>query len=151
MGNPSRPIQREAVARLRGDAPLATLLGSPTNPPGAIFDNGGAATNSPYPLIIVWPILSESGTALSMGTDAVDVYVQISVWTQSGGVDAGFDEAEQIAARIYGLFQPPADPLDLSGYGFTNFFLLFQNQIPGEQDDGQTQKIDMRFKLMNVG
>lgn len=146
MALPTIAIQTAALTRLRGDSTLAALLGNPATPPGKIFDDGGVPTLTAYPLVIVWPLLTEKGTTFAMGSDANDTYIQVSVWSQSGET-GGMASARAIASQIHELLDGKG--LDLSASGFNNFFLLFDNeQADGEQDDGLTQKIDHRYKLM---
>jgi len=92
--------------------------------------------------------LSQSGEALSFGTDAVDSFVQTSVFTQVGA-SGGFSQARGIAARIYALMNENA--LDLSLSGFNQYLLLFDNEQEVPQADGITQMIATRWKLQTQG
>ncbi|HEV2583780.1 MAG TPA: DUF3168 domain-containing protein [Ktedonobacteraceae bacterium] len=149
MALPNGAIMNALITRYRADTALATLLGNPTNPPGAIFDGGGGVpTNQPFPYIAVYIPTSQSGTTLAMDQDAVDSYVQVSVFTQPGA-GGGMKQARDIIERVYALTQPPAPPLDLSASGFAQFFLLFENEqeVPPNQD-GLTPMIAHRYHLM---
>lgn len=140
MGLPTGEIQAALVTRLRGDTTLQGLLSSAT----AIFDEGGVPINTAFPYIATYTITSQSGTALAMGTDAVDTFIQVSIFT----VYVGFKQARSIAKQVYALLQEK--PLTLTG-GFTNFFLLFDNEQELEEPDGITQQIVHRYKLMTTG
>lgn len=79
-----------------------------------------------------------------MGTDGVDTFIQVTMFTQYGG----FSQARGIAKQVYSLLHKQA--LTLSG-GFTNFFLLFDNEQELEESDGLTQQAVHRYKLMTQG
>lgn len=147
MAIPTGAIMGALIARLRGDATLAGLLGNPVNPPGAIFDGGGGVpTNTRMPYIAVYVPTSQSGTTLAMGQDAVDSFVQVSVFTQPGA-GGGLEQARTIIKQVYELMHPK--PLDLSASGFAQFFLLFQNeQEQPPNQDGLTPMIAHRYHLM---
>lgn len=147
MGLPDGLIEGAFMARYRGDSTLQGLLGNPADPPGQIFDASAVTTLTSFGYVVVYPIATTIGTALSMGQDAKDTYVQVSIYTQTAG--GGMKQARDIAAQIDELTNGKA--LDLSGSGFTNFFLLFDNKQERPQNDGLTQSIDLRYKLMTVG
>lgn len=148
MGLPTAAIQTALIARYRGDVTLQNLLGNPTNPPGAIFDAEGVPTSQVFPYVVVYPISSQQGTAIAMGLDSVDTYVQVSTLTQTGA-SGGFGQARGIAAQIYELTQ--TKPLNLTASGFQQFFLMFDNEqeLPGQ--DGITQQIVHRYHLKTQG
>lgn len=148
MSLPTGAIQTAFIARLRGDATLQALLTGSTAPTWNIFDSGGVPVGQPFPYIVAFPILSQSGEDLSFGTDAVDAFVQSSVFTQSGA-SGGFSQARGIAARIYTLMHENA--LDLSLNGFNQYLLLFDNEQEIPQADGITQLIATRWKLQTQG
>lgn len=147
MAMPNGEIMAALITRLRADTTLVGLLGNPANPPGAIFDGGGGVpTNTPFPYIAVYIPTSQGGTTLAMGQDAVDSFVQISVFTQPGA-GGGMKQARDIIKQAYKLTQ--AEPLDLSASGFAQFFLLFQNAQEQEPtQDGLTPMIAHRYHLM---
>lgn len=143
MGLPTGEIQTAVIAKLRGDATLQGLLTGAVTPYWSIFDEGGVPTNQAFPYVATFPIMTQSGTALTMATDATDVFLQISVYTQAGG----FKSARAIAKQVYTLINRQS--LTLAG-GFTNFFTLFEN----EQElamEGVTQGVVHRYKLMTQG
>ncbi len=142
MSLPTGEIQTALVARYRDDSTLQGLLGNPINPPGAVFDQGGVQTNQPFPYLVVYEITSISGTTLAMGQDAVDSYIQVSVFTQAGGLS----NARAIAKQVYALTQ--VKPVDLSASGFAQFFVLFENEQQKEEPDGLTQQIIHRYHFM---
>lgn len=147
MSMPTGEIMAALIARYRGDATLQELLGNPTNPPGSVWDGGGGVpTNAPMPYIAVYIPVSESGTTLAMGQDAVDSYVYVSAFTQPGA-GGGMKQARAIMKQVYELTQ--TEPLDLSASGFAQFFLLFQNaQEQPPNSDGLTPMIAHRYHLM---
>jgi len=148
MTLPTGAIQTAFIARLRGDVTLQSLLVGSTAPTWSIFDSGGVPVGQPFPYVVLFPILSQSGEALSFGTDAVDSFVQTSVFTQVGA-SGGFSQARGIAARIYALMNENA--LDLSLSGFNQYLLLFDNEQEVPQADGITQMIATRWKLQTQG
>lgn len=148
MAVPTGAIQAAFIARLRGDTTLQGLLTGSTTPTWSIFDSGGVPVSQPFPYIVVFPILSQIGEDLSLGTDAVNTFVQTSVFTQTGA-SGGFFQARGIAARIYALMHEKA--LDLSSSGFNQYLLLFDNEQEIPQADGITQLIATRWKLQTQG
>lgn len=148
MALPTGAIQAAFIARLRGDTTLQGLLTGSTSPTWNIFDSGGVPVGQSFPYVVVFPILSQSGEALSFGTDAVDSFVQTSVFTQVGA-SGGFSQARGIAARIYILTHENA--LDLSSSGFNQYLLLFDNEQEIPQADGITQMIATRWRLQTQG
>ncbi|BCL83175.1 DUF3168 domain-containing protein [Ktedonobacteria bacterium brp13] len=145
MALPTGAIQTAFLSRYRADVPLQGLLVGSATPTWNIFDEGGVPTNQPFPYGVVFPITSQSGTALVMGRDGVDTYIQVSVFTQAGG----FAQARAIIARIYYLTHQK--PLDLLLSGFSQFFLMFDNEQEQQQSDGITQQIVHRYKLFTQG
>lgn len=147
MSFPNGLIQAAYLARYRGDAPLAGLLGNPANPPGAIFDANGPPANTSFPYVILYQIETTVGTTLAMGQDAVDTYMQVSVFTSAGGASGGMKQARDIIARIYDLTH--TRPVDLLAQGFAQFFALFQNgqELPPKEGDVVAQIVH-RYKLM---
>jgi hypothetical protein len=145
---PTGAIQTAFIARLRGDATLRGLLVGSTTPTWNIFDSGGVPVGQSFPYVVVSPILSQSGEDLSFGTDAVDTFVQSSVFTQTGA-SGGFSQARGIAKRIYDIVHEKA--LDLSLSGFSQYLLLFDNEQELPQSDGITQLIATRWKLQTQG
>jgi len=148
MGLPTGEEQTAIITRLRGDGTLQGLLGSPVNPPGAVFDASGIAVNQPFPYIGVFPITSARGTAKAFGSDAVDSIVQVSIFTNVAAPDAGFAQARAIAKQVYSLLQERA--LSLSG-GFHNFFIQFLTEQELSEADGLTQHIVQRYQLKTQG
>ena len=144
MGYPTGEIEAAAIARLRGDSTLAGLLGTPTNPPGAIYDAGAVPTNAAFPYVVAQPILTQEGMLLSFGLDAKDVFVQITAFTKY----PGFSQARGLTKRICALFDN--QPLTLSG-GFTNVLLQFEDAH--EQEDGETgiRWIPVKFRCWTQG
>lgn len=140
MGLPTTEIETAAITRYRADTTLTAQLASTI----AVYDEGAVPPGQAFPYITVSTITSQSGTALVFGTDAIDTWLQIAVYTQA----RGFAVARQIAKRVYTLTQQQS--LSLAN-GFTNFFLLFERQQEREQPDGLSQQVTMRFKLMTQG
>lgn len=145
MALPTASIQTGFITRLRASTDLRSALVGSISPEWSMYDQGGVPTNQAFPYVAIFPITSGSGTALAMRTDAVDTYVQVSIFTQSGG----FAQARNIAKIIYSLLQKQA--FDLSGDGFNQFFLLFDYEQELMQADGITQMIVHRYKLMTTG
>lgn len=148
MALPTAEIQTGFITRYRSDIPLQGLLVGSVAPTWSVFDAEGVPTGQSFPYVVVQPITSQSGTALTMGLDAVDTYIQVSVVTQTG-VTGGFAQARAIAKQIYKLTH--LKPLDLSSNGFSQFFLMFENESELTQSDGMTQMITHRYKLMTQG
>jgi len=109
-----------------------------------VFDEGAVPPGQAFPYLTVSTITSQGGTALAFGTDAVDTWLQVAVYTQARGFAVG----RQIAKRVYTLTQQESFALS---NGFVNFFLLFEHQQERQQPDGLSQQITMRFKLMTQG
>lgn len=147
MGLPTIAIQTAAITRYRADTPLQGLLGG-SSPLYNIFDENGAPPNTPFPYIVTYPLSDKRGTALTFGLDAVDTVFQISVYTQQGA-SGGMAAARAVVKRIYDITHKK--PFDLSSAGFTNFFLLFDNDQVVPTQDGITQEIAVKFELMTQG
>ena len=145
MALPDGEIQAGLIARYRADAPLQGLLVGATAPEWSIYDQDGVPTGKVFPYVMLFPITSQLGTALAFGTDAVDTSMQVGVFTQAGG----FAQARAIVKQIYKITQ--GKPLDLSADGFNQFFLLFDDKQELPQEDGITQHIAVRWKLMTQG
>jgi hypothetical protein len=143
MGYPVAAIQIAIIARLRGDATLPGLLTGAVTPEWSIYDADGIPTNKLFPYIGTFPITNQVGSDLAFGTDAMDTWQQVSVFTKS----KGFAQARAIAGRIYGLLDQKG--LDLSASGFNQYFLLFNQDQ--ELGDGIYQHIPMRFALRTQG
>lgn len=144
MGLPVGEIQTAAITRLRADVTLQGLLVGAVSPRWSIFDPGGVPNSQPFPYITVSEITGKVGTALAMGTDAADIYLQVSVFDQN----LGFSRSRSIAKQAYSDLNKQS--LTLSG-GFTNFFILFDNYQEVPESDGLTEHIATRFKTMNQG
>jgi hypothetical protein len=140
MGLPTAEIEAAAIARYRNDSTLTAQLASTT----AIFDEGAVLTGQAFPYLTVSTITSQSGTALVFGTDAVDTWLQVAVYTQARGFAVG----RQIAKRVYTLTQQESFSL---ADGFVNFFTLFEGEQARQQPDGLSQQVTHRYKLMTQG
>ena len=147
MSLPTIAIQQAAILRYRADTTLRGLLGGVT-PIWKIFDEGGAPTNTTFPYMVLGVISSASGTALSFQIDAVDATLQTSFFTQVGA-SGGYATVRALTKRVYDLTHKK--PFDLSASGFTNFFLLFENEGIVQPNDGITQEMAVRFHLMVQG
>lgn len=152
MTLPTPVIITAAITRYRNDATLQGLLGSPTHASKSVFDEDGAPVNYPFPYIVCSIPTEQTGTALVMGMDGVDSYLQVGVFTQTGA-SGGFAQARGIATQVYNLMFSGGRPVpfDLSASGLNQFFCLFQDQRPVPQPDGITQMIAQRYKLMTQG
>lgn len=144
MGLPVGEIQTAAITRLRADVTLQGLLTGAVSPRWSIFDPGGVPTNQAFPYMTVFEITGKTGTALAMGKDATDVYLQLSVFDQN----FGFSRARTIAKQAYSDLQENA--LSLAN-NFVNFFILFDNYQELMEADGLTSHIAIRMKTMNQG
>jgi hypothetical protein len=140
MGLPTAEIETAAITRYRADNTLTAQLASAT----AVFDEGAVPNGQAFNYVTVSTITSQGGTALVFGTDAVDVWLQVAIYTQVRGFAVG----RQIAKRIYQLTQQQSFSL---ADGFTNFFLLFEREQERQQSDGLSQQITHRYKLMTQG
>jgi Protein of unknown function (DUF3168) len=148
MSLPTIAIQTAMISRYRGDTTLQGLLVGSTTPLWSVFDQEGVPVSTAFPYIVLFPITSQSGTSLSFGTDAVDTFMQVSIFTQVGA-SGGFSQARSIAKRIYDITQMKA--LDLSSSGFNQYLLLFDNEQEVPQGDGITQLIAHRYRLETQG
>ena len=144
MGLPVGEVQTAIITVLRGDSTLQGLLGNPTNPPAGIYDSGGALTNTAFPYVAVQPITGKVGTLLVMGTDATDIYLQVSVFTKYGG----FSQARSIMKQVYSLLNQKS--LTLTG-GFNNPLTLLDNYQEIENGEAGVEQITVRFKLYTQG
>lgn len=140
MGYPVAAIQTAIIARLRGDTTLRGLLVGGSAPEWNVFDADGVPVNQPCPYIVTFPITNQSGEDLAFGTDAVDTYQQVSIFTQS----RGYAQARAIAARVYALLHEQA--LDLSASGFNQYLLIFDSDQE-LSEDGINQHIPQRYEL----
>lgn len=145
MSLPTAAIQTAAITRYRADTPLQGLLVGSVSPTWSIYDQMGVPTNTVFPYLVVFPITSQIGAAIAFGLDSVDTYIQVSAYTQAGG----FAQARAIIKRIYDITHEKA--FDLSGSGFNQFSLMFDNEQEQPQQDGITQAIHHRYKLMTQG
>ena len=148
MGLPTAAIMTAAILRYRADITLRGLLVGSTAPTWNIFDADGMPVNQPFPYVVISIPVEQSGAGLVMGTDGVDSYLYASTFTQTGA-SGGCAQARGIAAQLYYLTHPK--PFDLEASGFSQFFCLFQDKHEVPQQDGITQMIVQRFKLMTQG
>lgn len=148
MALPTLAIETAALARMRGDSTLQSLMTSGSTPLYSIYGFDGVPTNQAFPYIAAGVPTTQNGIAETMDMQASDAFLQVSVLTQTGP-DGGFAIAWAIANRIHTLFHRKA--LDLSASGFSNFFCALENALEQPQADGITQHIPMRFKLLNQG
>lgn len=148
MALPTLAIETAALARMRGDSTLQSLMTSGSTPLYSIYGFDGVPTNQAFPYIAAGVPTTQAGSAETMSTPGKDVRLQISVLTQTGP-DGGFAQAWGIANRIDDLFNRKA--LDLSASGFSNVFILFESAPELPQPDGITQHIPITFKLMTQG
>jgi hypothetical protein len=145
VGYPVPAIQIAIIARLRGDTTLRGLLVGSAAPEWNVYDADGVPVNQPCPYVVTFPITNQSGEDLSIGTDAVDTYQQISIFTES----KGYAQARAIAKRVYDLFMPNKT-LDLSGDSFNQYTLFFDSDQELDED-GINQHIPQRYKLQTQG
>jgi hypothetical protein len=148
MADPTGAVQVALIAKYRNDAPLQGLMTGASAPEWNIFDKGGSGQIVPvFPYVYVHPITSQIGTALALGTDAMDLFVQVDAYTKY----QGFSQARAIASRLYQLTHGPiAGALSLSG--FVNVSTLFDNrQELEEEEDGDIQHIADRYKILTQG
>lgn len=148
MSFPNGAIEAAAISRMRGDTALQLLMTSTTQSPWNIFDFDGVLTNTPFPYIAAGVPSTIVGTAETMDLAGTDSTLQVSVFTQTGQA-GGFLQARGIAKRVYDLFDRKG--LDLSASGMSNFFLKFESAAEEPQQDGLTQHIPIKFKLMTQG
>lgn len=152
MSDPGGATQAAFIAKYRGDATLQGILAgynsAIVSPEWNIFDQGGSGQVIPvFPYIYVHPITMQSGTLRTMGGDAVDVYMQVNVFTRY----EGFLQARAIAARLYTLTHGPIAG-SFTVPGFINVLTLFDNRVEKEEtQDGLIQHIADRYKLYIQG
>jgi hypothetical protein len=80
MSDTSVATQIAVVNRYRGDATLQALMVGASAPEWNIFEQGGSNPLAPvFPRVMVEPITTQLGTLFAMGTDAMDVYMLVSV------------------------------------------------------------------------
>jgi len=144
MGYPVLAIQTAIIARLRGDTTLRALLVGSVTPEWSIYDADGVPVSRTFPYIVTFPITNQSGEDMAFGTDAVDTFQQVSVFTQS----RSFAQARGIVARVYDLLSPNKT-LDLSADGFNQYTLFFDDDQ--ELPDGTNQHLEQRYKLQTQG
>jgi hypothetical protein len=146
MGLPVGEMQTAIIALYRGDTTLRGLLTGSSAPSWNIFDADGVPINQPFPYIVVQMITAGLGTVFAMGTDATDVWVQASVFTQTG--PGGFTQARVIASRVDLLTQMVSVTL---ANGYTNVGTLRENYLEIPERDGITQHIAQRYKAWVSG
>src|SRR6266699_248444 len=130
MADPSKAAQDAYIALYRGDTTLRGLMTGASSPDWNIFDQGGSGLMPVvFPAVFVHPAQSQIGAALSFGTDARDLSMFVEVYTEQ----EGFDQARQIAARIYRLTHGPAagQPFPISG--FTHIMTMCVQEQEAEQ------------------
>jgi hypothetical protein len=149
MADASGATQAALITLYRGDATLQGLMTSGSSPEWSIYDQGGGGIITPtFPYVYVHPITSQKGTAWVMGTDASDVYAQVSVFTRY----EGFNQARAIAARIYKLTDGPSGAAPLVITGFATVSATHANRQELEEvQDGLIQHIADRYKIMTQG
>lgn len=151
MSDTSAATQAAFIAKYRGDATLQGLMLGSSSPEWNIFDYAGSGQTTPtFPYVYVHPITASAGNLLTMGTDAMDVFMQVDIFTSQADVQ-GFSQARSIAARIYALTHGPvAGQFALSSGA--NVLTLFDNrQELVEVTDQPIQRIVDRYKLFNQG
>lgn len=148
MADPAGAVQASVIARLRGDATLQGLMTGASSPEWNIYDQGGSGANVPlWPYVFIHPITTQLGEIFAMGMDSMDVFLQVSVFTQG----EGFAQARAIAARCYALLHGPLAGA-LSVTGFTNVLTLFANRQELEEvHDQLVQHIVDRYKVVIAG
>jgi hypothetical protein len=144
MGLATGAVQEAFISRYRADTPLQGLIAGSAAPTWNIFDQGAVPVGQTFPYVEVFPITTQIGTALSMGQDANDVFMQMSVYTRYGGMK----QARDIAKQIYDLTHQYKFSLS---DGFGNALTLFENEQELELQDRITQQITHRYKLMVSG
>lgn len=147
MSDSSAATQVAIIARLRGDATLQALMTGATSPEWNIFDQGGADDISTvFPRIMVHPITTATGTVISMGDDAADVFTQVSTFTSF----EGFEQARAIDDRIYDLLHMPAGAAALTLSGFANTWTKSTGKHELEETtDRLVQHIARQFQHWN--
>jgi hypothetical protein len=138
------------IARYRSDSTLQGILSgynaAIVTPEWNIFDQGGSGQITPvFPYVYLHPITAMPGTVMAMGKDAMDVYMQVSIFTQT----EGFDQARAIASRIYALTNSRSSASVFSlGGGFVNIWTDWQNrQELEETTDTLVQHLADRYKV----
>lgn len=148
MADSTSAIQTALIVRYRGDTSLQGLMIGGSSPDWNIFDEGGSGVITPnFPYVYIQPITSQLGSTLAMGTDAMDVFMQVSVFTKA----LGFAQARAIVARIYALTHGPvAGSFAISG--FSNVQTMFQKRQELVQvQDGAIQHIADRYMVFTQG
>jgi hypothetical protein len=149
MADPAGAVQEALIAKYRGNASLQALMVGAVAPEWNIFDQGGdGATLPSFPYVSVHPITSQLGSILSFGTDAMDIYIQVSVFTK----EQGFEKARAIMAQIYQLTHGPISERLVLSDDFNNALAIFDNRQELEEvQDGFIQHIADRYKLWVQG
>ncbi len=147
MSDSAAATQTAVIARLRGDATLQGLMTGASVPEWNIFDKmGGGQTVDTFPSIYVHPITVASGTVLSMGNDANDVYMQVDVFTSF----EGFEQARAIDDRVYDLVDMRSGATALTLSGFTNTWTKSCSKHELEEvTDTPVQHIARQFQCWN--
>lgn len=148
MALPTLAIETAALLRMRGDTTLQGLMTSGSAPLYSIYGFDGVPPLTAFPYIACGVPTTQNGSAETMDLQAADVFLQISVLTQTG-LDGGFAIAWGIANRVHTLFDRQA--LTLVGGSASNFFCAFEQAPEQPQQDGLTQHIPMRFRLLTQG
>jgi hypothetical protein len=150
MADPESVVQAATIARYRGDSTLQALMVGGSTPKWNIFDQGGRGEDDPviFPCIFLHPITGQPGRALAFGTDAMDLYVQVSIFTQS----KGFQQARAIAKQVYTLTHGRVAS-DFTLTGFSSLATLFDNRQEQEKTESGvlTQQIVDRYKWIIQG
>jgi hypothetical protein len=144
MGLPVGEVQSAAISLLRADTTLRGLLIGSVTPTWSVYDADGVPTLKAFPYVVLNIVTGKLGTLLVFGTDAVDVYLQVSTFDQNFGYKRSRGIAKQVHADLEWL------PLTLAG-GFTNVYLAVDNYNEIMEKDGLTSHIAQRFKLMVSG
>ena len=144
MGLPVGEVQTSVVTLLRADTTLQGLLVGAISPRWSIFDSTGVPTLQPFPYIVLNIVTGSIGTLLVMGTDAVDVRVQVATFDQN----IGFERSRGIAKRVHTLIE--WQTITLTG-GFTAVYNAIEMYQEVPQKDGLTTQIVQRYKFMISG
>jgi hypothetical protein len=93
-------------------------------------------------------VSSDLRAALSFGTDARDLQMFVEVYTEQ----EGFDQARQIAARVYALTHGPAAGQPFAIPGFTHIMTMCVQTLEDELlGDSLKQGIQHRYQTFIQG
>ena len=135
MSDPSLALQGAVVARLKGSAPLAALIGD------RVFDEVKGGANFPYLSVGDGQVIGDDDEC----SETSEVTFQIHAWSRSP-TDPGYPKVKSILSAVRTAMRAPLDVpgFDLLLQEFT------QTQFVREPDGGLTRHALIEYRFIIV-